>query len=156
MLAIQPTSTEKTLTPNILPCAIKHNGPISAAERYWNPATEQDGTSTSYFRGRKLRGKKLALPESYEGAILEKTEKKIVPKPTIPVPGEDGGLEDEAAPKEIETLIMDKTATFDHVMVWDHEAVPDCEDVYVKGVEEWIGFAEAMHSYDTTKTQGPS
>lgn len=52
--------------------------------------------------------------------------------------------DENVAPKEVETLIMDHTATFDHVMVWDHEAVPDGEDVYVKGIEEWIGFAEAV------------
>lgn len=154
MLAIHSTSTEKSLTPNIIPCAIKHNGPITASQRYWNPSTEQDGTSTSFFRGRKLRGKKVSLPTGYEGAVLEKTEKKVVPKPRIPVPGEEeDGLEGgHDAPKEVETLIMDKTAGFEHVVVWDHEVVPGAEDIYVKGVEEWIGFAEAVSSEDALHT----
>lgn len=39
---------------------------------------------------------------------------------------------------------MEQHATFSHVMVWDHEAVPANDDVYVKGMEEWIDFAEAV------------
>lgn len=83
--------------------------------------------------------------------MLEKTEKKVVPKPKIPVPEEEErSLESHDAPKEVETLIMDKAAGFDHVVVWDHEAVPGAEDIYVKGVEEWIGFAEAV-SFEVSK-----
>jgi ribonuclease H2 subunit C len=39
-------------------------------------------------------------------------------------------------------------ATFDEIVVWGHEVAPDSmEDVYVKGVEEWIGFAEAVSDF---------
>lgn len=142
MLAIQSTAANKSVTPNILPCTIKHNGPVSADPRYWNPSTEQDGTSTTFFRGRKLRGKKLALPEAYQGVVLQKTDKKVVAKPSMPLPGLEA--EDANAPKEVDTMIMEQHATFTDVMVWDHEAVPGDDDVYVKGMEEWVGFAEAV------------
>jgi ribonuclease H2 subunit C len=142
MLAIQPTSTNKSVTPNILPCNIKHSGPVSSDPRYWNPSKEQDGTSTAFFRGRKLRGKKLALPEAYQGVVLQKTDKKVIVKPGMPVPG--GEAENANAPKEVDTMAMEQHATFTHVMVWDHEAVPAGDDVYVKGMEEWIDFAEAV------------
>ena len=142
MLAIQSTSTNKSVTPNILPCTIKHSGPVSSDPRYWNPSTEQDGTSTSFFRGRKLRGKKIPLPEAYQGVVLQKTDKKVIAKPSIPLPGIEA--EDANAPKEIDTMIMDQHATFSDVIVWDHEAVPASDDVYVKGMEEWIHFAEAV------------
>ena len=99
MLAIHSTNADKQVTPNVLPCAIKHNGPVSAAERYWNPSTEQDGTTTAFFRGRKLRGKRIALPEGYEGAVLQKTDKKVIAKPNIPVPGEEDGADNANAPK---------------------------------------------------------
>jgi ribonuclease H2 subunit C len=144
MLAINSTKSDKKFTPNILPCAIKHNGPVSAAERYWNPSTEQDGTTTAFFRGRKLRGKKVVLPEGYEGVVLQKTDKKVIAKPSMPIPSAEDSAED--APKEIETMTMDQHATFGELMVWDHEAVPEGADVYVKGIEEWIGFAEAVSS----------
>lgn len=144
MLAIHSTNTDKQVTPNVLPCAIKHNGPVSAEERYWNPSTEQDGTTTAFFRGRKLRGKKIPLPEGYEGAVLQKTDKKLVAKPSIPIPGDEDGADHLRAPKEIETLMMNRHATFEEIIVWDHEAVPESSDVYVKGIEEWVGFAEAV------------
>lgn len=145
MLAISSTTNDdKSVTPSILPCAIRHNGPVSADKRYWNPSIEQDGTSTSFFRGRKLRGKNLVLPEGYEGAILQKTDKKVVPKPSIPVPGAEDEMDNDNVPREIETLTMEQHAHFGEIMVWEHEAVPDAEDIHVKGIEEWIGFAEAV------------
>lgn len=144
MLAIHSTNADKQVTPNVLPCTIKHNGPVSAAERYWNPSTQQDGTTTAFFRGRKLRGKKIALPEGYEGAVLQKTEKKVIAKPILPTSGDEDGADSATAPKEVETLIMDQHARFGEIMVWDHEAVPEDTDVYVKGIEEWIGFAEVV------------
>ena len=54
-------------SPNVLPCRINHDGPVNAAKRYWDPTTEADGTKTAYFRGRKLRGKTIQLPEGYRG-----------------------------------------------------------------------------------------
>ena len=125
MLAIKSTNPDKKCIPNVLPCAIKHNGPVSAEQRYWDPSTEQDGTSTSFFRGRKLRGKRVVLPEGYEGVVLQKTDKKVVAKPSIPVPGVEDEMEVASAPKEIDTMIMEQHAKFGQVMVWDHEAVPD-------------------------------
>jgi len=138
MLAIKPQDSQKKVTPNILPCTIKHNGPISAAQRYWNPTLEADGTSTAYFRGRKLQGRKIALPEGYQGAVLQKTEKQVG-APALP--DEDGMVEDAV---QVETNIMEQQGSFEEIMVWGHEAVPADDDVYVKGMQEWIGFAEAV------------
>lgn len=76
--------------------------------------------------------------------MLQKTDRKAIAKPSMPVPGLEA--EDADAPKEIDTMIMEQHATFSDVMVWDHEAVPDGDDVYVKGMEEWIDFAEAVSS----------
>lgn len=62
---------------------------------------------------------------------------------------DDGDEMDVSVEKEAEVKIMETKATFDEVVIWGHEMVPHEEDVFVKGMEEWIGFAEAMHSYDT-------
>ena len=63
---------------------------MNASERYWTPETTQgqtclletsahsskfaeiflDGKKIAYFRGRKLVGKQVALPEGYRGTIL--------------------------------------------------------------------------------------
>lgn len=75
---------------------------------------------------------------------MQKTDKKVVPKPRVPVPGAEDEMDYGNVPKEIETLTMEQHARFEEVMVWEHEAVPDADDIYVKGIEEWIGFAEAV------------
>ncbi|KAK5165153.1 uncharacterized protein LTR77_009251 [Saxophila tyrrhenica] len=96
MLAIQPPtppsnpSKTRKLTPNLLPCAIKHSGPISIHPRYWAPTTSittyasangvnkpGQKTSTSYFRGRKLLGSHVPLPSGYHGLVLSKTERVL-------------------------------------------------------------------------------
>ena len=41
--------------------------------------------------------------------------------------------------------ILEEQATFDSIVVWDHEVVPDeSNDPYVKGIEEWVAFAEQV------------
>jgi ribonuclease H2 subunit C len=165
MLAIQPPNSNTTkTTSNILPCSIKHNGPIPTSERYWAPKAEEDGTSTAYFRGRKLRGRNVKVPEGYRGVVLQKTDQTLSTHAQQPsgaalaeqlrrmeedYADDDGDEMDVSVEKEAEVKIMETKATFDEVVIWGHEMVPDEEDVYVKGMEEWVGFAEAMHSYDT-------
>jgi ribonuclease H2 subunit C len=51
-----------------------------------------------------------------------------------------------AGGKEVEVKLMETKTTFDEVVIWGHEIVPEDDDVYVKGVEEWIAFAEAVGS----------
>lgn len=151
MLSINAHEKQKKVVPNVLPCAIKHNGPINTAERYWNPTSEADGTSIAYFRGRKLQGRKIALPEGYQGAVLQKTEKQVVGKPALPVPGEDDEMEEAVA---VETKIMEQQNSFDEIVVWGHEAVPADDDVYVKGMQEWARFAEAVSLLTLSAVQG--
>ena len=71
MLAVKkaPSEVKPTpqCTPNILPCRIHHDGPVNASKRHWNPEVEDDNTRTSYFRGRKLRGREVKVPAGYRG-----------------------------------------------------------------------------------------
>lgn len=172
MLSIAPPAPQiKTLTPNLLPCSIKHSGPIGVAKRYWDPQiadttdpaqTEQNKTSleerpaakkprVSYLRGRKLLGRTIALPAGYTGVVVQKTGEFLPP----PVPerqakarnlayDDDGVDESEAEDEPSEVEILSRTAEFHGLAVWGHESVPTDEDPYVKGVEEWIAFAEKV------------
>ena len=63
---------------------------------------------------------------------------------------EDDEDEDEAGDDQIPHKALDQVGTFDTLVVWDHEVLPDNDDVYVRGIEEWIGFAETMHRTDET------
>ncbi|RDI76902.1 hypothetical protein Vi05172_g13115 [Venturia inaequalis] len=139
MLAIQKSKTEaQHCTPNLLPCKINHDGPVNASERYWKPQSAEDGSASAYFRGRKLEGKSIKLPEGYRGAVLKTTD-KVVPVETSQDAEEDEDMSEET--REVEQL-----ASFDEVMVWGHEAMPASDDAYSKGLGEWVSFAEAMHS----------
>ncbi|TLD37747.1 ribonuclease H1 small subunit [Venturia nashicola] len=143
MLAIQKSKTKaQHCTPNLLPCKINHDGPVNASERYWKPETSADGSSSAYFRGRKLEGKSIKLPDGYRGAVL-KTTNNVLPVETSQDGDED---EDEDEDVSMETKEIEQLASFDEVMVWGHEATPASDDAYSKGLGEWVSFAEAMHS----------
>ena len=51
---------------------------------------------------------------------------------------------EEDEEEEPEVKIMEEQGVFDKIMVWGHEAVMDESDPYVRGLEEWIGFADQV------------
>lgn len=144
----KPNTHTRTLTPNILPCRIHHSGPIPTSKHHWNPSkitkdspTATTTTQSSYLRGRKLLGKSVKLPSTYTGVVLQKTE-KVLPQPAKQ--REDDG-EEEDGDEPVEVKMMETIGRFEEVVVWGHEMVPEeGEDVYVKGLQEWIGFAETV------------
>ncbi|KAJ5585451.1 Ribonuclease H2 subunit C [Penicillium hispanicum] len=135
----QSKGTASQLTPNILPCQIHHDGPIESTERYWAPKSiAEDNTQTGHFRGRKLRGRRVAIPDGYQGVVATPTDR------TIPSSQRPGGNEEENADAEPEepVKVLETQGTFDEMIVWGHEILPAADDSFVKGVEEWIRFAE--------------
>lgn len=55
---------------------------------------------------------------------------------------------DEDEEDRIEETVSEEVATFDGVMVWDHGTMPDeSSDPYLRGVEEWISFAETVWKF---------
>ncbi|KAG4437361.1 hypothetical protein IFR05_007167 [Cadophora sp. M221] len=114
-----------------------------------------DGKTVAYFRGRKLHGKMVKVPSKYRGVVVEKTE-RVLPKAaagSIQRAGaqgdgveEDGEAEEE---EEVEVKILEEQAGFEEIVVWGHEVLPDgMVDPYVRGVEDWIAFADGIHSFD--------
>ena len=148
MLSIQPSKPQKC-TPNLLPARINHNGPILSTLQYWKPSTDKKGTQHAYFRGRHLYGTTLPLPENYTGAILNVTDKQL-PQPRKQAPversneDEDVGEEEDSLPVEVK--IAEQIGEFDEVVVWGHGGEVDGgQDMFVRGLREWVGFAESMH-----------
>ncbi|CAD0082509.1 unnamed protein product [Aureobasidium vineae] len=137
MLAIKKSEkSTPSCAVNVLPCRIQHNGPVNASTRHWTPEVSSDSnensTSTAYFRGRKLNGKVVSLPDGYTDTILPTT---------TPTPLDHEQEEQDSTP---ETKVLQEVATFDKIAVYGHEVQPDAqEDVYVKGINEWIGLAGA-------------
>ena len=79
------------------------------------------------------------------GAILTKTE-KLLPAHQPPIPPSDSDIMEEEEDEEdlpAEIKIAEASRTFDSFVVWGHESLPDStSDPHVKGIEEWISFAE--------------
>lgn len=155
----QRKGPSQEVTPNLLPCRIHHDGSVGSADAYWTPSQEPgmsdksatvrsylltsspDGNRIAYFRGRKLHGKALKVPEGYRGVVVEKTN---APKPQASRPDEpeviDIDMEDEVPLGTLETK-----AEFDEMLIWGHETTADAaSDPYVRGVEEWIRVAEQV------------
>ncbi|KAJ5415463.1 hypothetical protein N7465_004158 [Penicillium sp. CMV-2018d] len=157
MYTIQPASSQSEkndstpqCTPNIIPCRIHHDGPIDSLDRYWKVKDEKDNTQTAHFRGRKLRGRRVALPDGYQGVVATPTDRVL---PATQRAESDGAEDVEAEPEE-PVKIMEMQSTFDEFVVWGHEALPAADDTFVKGVEEWLQFADAMHTAPTSVTNG--
>ncbi|KAF1993300.1 ribonuclease H1 small subunit [Amniculicola lignicola CBS 123094] len=161
MLSIHASSPEKT-TPNLLPARINHNGAIPSTNQYWKPENDDKGNPHVYFRGRHLHGTTLPLPENYTGVVLQMTDK------TLPTQSESQSQNHESNAQEdeeegedeteqVEVKIAEQLGSFDEVVVWGHGGtVDEGEDVYVRGVREWIGFAEAMHVDEEGEGEGTS
>lgn len=97
-----------------------------------------DGTSTAYFRGRKLQGKTVKLPEGYRGVIA------IAPAAEEP-PRRPEEVEVVDLEPEMPVATLQAQAAFDELVVWRHEAAVDAAaDPYLRGVEEWLALADKV------------
>ena len=49
---------------------------------------------------------------------------------------------------------LEESGTFNEFVVWGHESLADDDDTFVKGVEEWISFSEAVSIQDRLESVG--
>ncbi|GBF65098.1 ribonuclease H2 subunit C [Trichophyton mentagrophytes] len=138
---------------NILPCRIHHDGPVEVSKRYWNPvndggADNKQPVSTAYFRGRKLRGRSVPVPDGYHGVVVTKLpEVETVCKRVVGHENEDE--EDNEEP----LLQLETVGRFPAFTVWEHEKLPTDDDLYVRSMEEWVSFAHSIHDDRAGPTQ---
>lgn len=53
---------------------------------------------------------------------------------------------EENEEEEEDVKVLEEIGSFDGIMAWGHETVVDDDDVFVKGIEEWVGFSRAVSS----------
>ncbi|KAJ5256639.1 hypothetical protein N7478_012743 [Penicillium angulare] len=111
-------------TPNILPCQIHHDGPIESTDRFWTPVTDGKGV--------------LAMPTN--SVIQVSTQDSKEDSDVVEIPPE----------QEESVKILQMQGKFNEMMVWGHEHLPAANDAFVKGMEEWMRFAETMHGTPVT------
>ncbi|CUS15783.1 unnamed protein product [Tuber aestivum] len=172
-LIIQP-SKEAPGTIHLLPCHVKYTGSANATKHWVVNAGEVDGTKVAHFRGRRLIGKGVSLPEGYSGLLasgfdwMDRIEGKGLimdwgvghvltvtdeaptdvierSKRNRPVEEEEG--EGEGEEEKGEVRIFKGLANFDHVVVWGHDIAPE-EEYVIKGMDEWIGLASKIHGFE--------
>ncbi|PHH92096.1 hypothetical protein CDD83_8947 [Cordyceps sp. RAO-2017] len=123
--------------PNLLPCRIHHTGSVDPVPQYWATSQLQGGSVViAHFRGRKLHGRTMTLPEQYEGTVLQRK----------PVEQRQDQREEPAdSPK---TKIMQVTSHFDQMIVWNHGPSTDSvTDAYIRAIGEWQQMADKVHSF---------
>ncbi|KAJ9149063.1 hypothetical protein NKR23_g4605 [Pleurostoma richardsiae] len=145
---VSKTDSPQKTTPHLLPCRVHHNGDIEPTQSYWAPTQEQDGKKVAYFRGRKLHGRAVKMPDGYRGVIAERSDP---PKTEAPRPDQPDVI-DVDAEDEPELGKLEAKAEFDELIVWGHETTADAAgDPYIRSVEEWLALSEQIHSYEVAE-----
>ncbi|XP_010941632.1 uncharacterized protein [Elaeis guineensis] len=121
---------------HLLPCSIKHDGPCPVSHYFKPKKTDVvvDGSSVeeAYFRGRKLQGITVPLPEGYRGYVLENKKKS----------GKGKGLENSEGEGEFSRWVS--RAEFRNLTYWNHDIVPSSDDPLVRSFH-WFSVADALH-----------
>lgn len=120
---------------------------MNASSRYWSPIPSNDGQPKAYFRGRKLKGREVKVPEGYKGVVVREGAKENVASlggDAERLRRSDGEMDEDEDDEDEVVKVMEEVGEFDSFVVWGHENFVDGEDTFIRGVEEWIGFAEAV------------
>ncbi|EES06339.1 hypothetical protein BDA96_04G060000 [Sorghum bicolor] len=112
---------------HLLPCGIRQNGGAPVSDYFKPRATgvEVEGVKVeeAFFRGRKLQGATLALPDGYRGYVLEKKR------------GQNS---------DVEVSNFVSRAEFQNITYWNHDTMPSAEDSLPRCFH-WLTVANAMH-----------
>ncbi|KAG0587775.1 hypothetical protein KC19_2G190400 [Ceratodon purpureus] len=130
-------------TMHMLPCGTNYTGP-AAVDDYFKiraAGTNEDGIvmKEAAFRGRKLMGSTLLLPDGFCGFVLKK----------------DAGLNPENGKAKVKS--SDKEAfdvwaadsRFGGFTYWNHDTLPSKAD-HIRSVMEWLPVSAALHEEVTT------
>lgn len=116
-----------------LPCCIKYNGPCSVSQ-YFKPKSteiEVDGLNVNeaYFRGRKLQGTTISLPQGYSGFVI----------------GKKNPSKRKASEKSEESSSSwEMNAKFQNVTLWNHDNLPSQDDAFLRSFH-WFAVSKALH-----------
>ncbi|XP_038988570.1 ribonuclease H2 subunit C [Phoenix dactylifera] len=123
---------------HLLPCSIKHDGPCPVSH-YFKPRDLDvvvDGSSVeeAFFRGRKLQGITVPLPEGYRGHVLESKKSGK---------GKGFGNLGRGRGRGVQTVGFSR-AEFRNLTYWNHDIVPSSDDPLVRSFH-WFSVADALH-----------
>ncbi|RDA85153.1 hypothetical protein CP532_1576, partial [Ophiocordyceps camponoti-leonardi (nom. inval.)] len=111
-IADSETKSKQKAVPNLLPCRIHHTGPVDPIAGYWSPS---ESKQVAYFRGRRLHGRPVAVPDDYQGVVVRREKEKEKERKS----SEEESDEQSA---EMKTETLQVKSRFDEVIVWNLEA----------------------------------
>ncbi|XP_077210680.1 uncharacterized protein LOC143846145 [Tasmannia lanceolata] len=116
-----------------LPCCIKHDGP-SDVSHYFKPkktgvVVEGLEVEEASFRGRKLQGASIPLPEGYCGFVLERM---------------NSGKRKDSEISEENSNCWEARANFQNITYWNHDNLPSNDDAFPRFFH-WFSVANALH-----------
>jgi ribonuclease H2 subunit C len=120
-----------------LPCCIKYNGQCCVSD-YFKPkitgvVVDELELKEASFRGKRLAGTTLPIPESYCGFVLEKKNSKREMVSSKGSTSEKGGLD-----------TWNATASFQNITYWNHDTIPSESDTF-NCCFHWFAVADAIH-----------
>lgn len=77
------------------------------------------------------------MPEGYRGVIVQASGTEQEASESA-----ETGEGDEEELREVK--VLEGIGSFDEIVAWGHESFVDDDDAFVKGMEEWIGFSQAV------------
>lgn len=93
---------------------------------------------TAYFRGRKLHGRAVAIPEDYRGVLALKQE--ITAGKEV-----EKSEDDQAVSLDAQEGTLQVAGEFQDMIVWGHESVADpSSDHHIRGMDEWIDVSKKV------------
>ncbi|EXC24752.1 hypothetical protein L484_018466 [Morus notabilis] len=118
---------------HLLPCSIKFDGPCSVSHYFRPKPTEMEveglRVDEAHFRGRKLQGTTISLPEAYSGLVL----------------GKKGlGKRKASNMSEGNKNCWEMNAKFRNITYWKHDSLPSQHDPFLRSFH-WFAVAKAMH-----------
>ncbi|MQM15222.1 hypothetical protein Taro_048164, partial [Colocasia esculenta] len=116
---------------HLLPCCVKHDGPCPISDYFKpkNTGAVLDGLTVeeAFFRGRKLQGATVTLPDGYCGHVLSK-ERNLG----------SGQVDLEGDPKR-----WVSRAEFRSMTYWNHDSLPSQDDPLIRCFH-WFSIANAV------------
>lgn len=108
----------------------------------------KDGKGIAHFHGRQLKGQQVGIPDGYKGLIVSSADSPGASTGESGLQAHaDADSEENNDEDAIEENVLEEKANFENIMVWAHETAPEAAtDPYLRGIEEWIGFAGAVGS----------
>ncbi|KAH0985142.1 hypothetical protein GBA52_012319 [Prunus armeniaca] len=123
---------------HLLPCSIKYSGPSSVSHYFKTKPTgiESEGLKTqeANFRGRKLQGASIPIPNGYSGFVLGK---KSLGKR-------------KANTSEGNSNCWEMNAKYKSITYWNHDSLPSQDDAFLRCFH-WLSVAKSMHEPATAE-----